>query len=75
MRIIAIGLLAATAFVGACTQSDTGNEATNAEATAKPTLSLTRLDCGSATIKNFDAFFHNTPITWTSKVTALPASG
>ena len=61
MRKIAIGLLAATAFVGACNQSDTGNEATNAEATAKPTLSLTRLDCGTATIKDFDAFFSDKP--------------
>ena len=61
MRRIAIGLLAATALVGACTQSDTGNESANADAAAKPALSLTRLDCGTATIKDFDAFFSDRP--------------
>ncbi len=62
MRKIATGLLAATAFVSACTQpAGNGNEATNAEATGKPALSLTRLDCGTATIKDFDAFFSDKP--------------
>ena len=62
MRKIAIGLLAATAFVGACTQpAGDGNETANAEAAAKPTLSLTRLDCGTATIKDFDGFFSDKP--------------
>jgi len=62
MRKIANGLLVATALVGACTPpAGDGNEATNAEATAKRSLSLTRLDCGTATIKDFDAFFSDKP--------------
>ena len=57
-------LLAATALAG-CRVSDTGgnaaaNEAAPATAQAAE-LSLTRLDCGTATIKNFDAFFSDRP--------------
>jgi glyoxylase-like metal-dependent hydrolase (beta-lactamase superfamily II) len=62
MRKMATGLLVATAFVCACTQpAEDGSQATNAEATAKSRLSLTRLDCGTATIKDFDAFFSDKP--------------
>ncbi len=63
-------LLLATAALAACRVQETGEAETNApaaaatnaaapEATAQ--LSLTRLDCGTATIKNFDAFFSDRP--------------
>lgn len=55
-------LLAATAFlVGACTPSNSSaqNEGTANASAVK--LSLTRLDCGTATIKNFDKFFSDKP--------------
>ena len=57
-------LLAATAIAG-CRVSDSpgnapANEAAPAAAQAAE-LSLTRLDCGTATIKNFDAFFSDRP--------------
>jgi len=58
-------LLAATAIlVGACSSSDPAaqNEAvTNQPAATTAKLSLTRLDCGTATIKDFDAFFSDKP--------------
>ncbi len=54
-------LLAATALAG-CRVSDTpGNAAANEAAPQAAELSLTRLDCGTATIKNFDAFFSDRP--------------
>ena len=57
-------LLAATFFlVGACSSSNSSTEdeaASNQLATAAK-LSLTRLDCGTATIKDFDAFFSDKP--------------
>lgn len=59
-------LTAAALAVAGCTASPGGNEATgnaasNAAASAAAALSLTRLDCGSATIKNFDSFFSDRP--------------
>ena len=58
-------LFAATAFlVGACSSPDTSsqNEAVaNQPAAAAAKLSLARLDCGTATIKNFDKFFSDKP--------------
>ena len=63
MRKIAAGLLVATLFIGACGQSATDGEnaVANADTAAKPALTLTRLDCGTATIKDFDAFFSDKP--------------
>jgi len=61
-------LLVATAFlVGACSSSDSAaqNEAVANQASSQPTsmtkLSLSRLDCGTPTIKNFDKFFSDKP--------------
>ena len=62
MRKIAVMVLAASAL-SACTQSQPGggNEAVNTAEPKQATLRLTRLDCGSATIKDFDAFFSDKP--------------
>jgi glyoxylase-like metal-dependent hydrolase (beta-lactamase superfamily II) len=60
-------LLAVTALAGACSPSTSSaqNEAVANQPGAAPAtsakLSLTRLDCGSATIKNFDKFFSDKP--------------
>ena len=60
-------LLTATAALAACApeaadQRGGNAAATNAAATGDAAqLSLTRLDCGTATIKNFDAFFSDRP--------------
>jgi N-acyl homoserine lactone hydrolase len=60
-------LLAATVLAGACSPSNSSaqNEAANDALAAKPAaaakLSLTRLDCGTPTIKNFDKFFSDKP--------------
>lgn len=61
-------LLLATAalFAGACSPSDpaTKNNAASSEtasAGGAAKLSLTRLDCGTPTIKNFDKFFSDKP--------------
>ena len=64
MHRLSMVLLAATALAG-CRVSDSpgnapANEAAPADAQAAQ-LSLTRLDCGTATIKNFDAFFSDRP--------------
>ena len=64
MPKIAISLLAGAALVSACSQSEpaSGNEAAaNAAVPARQALSLTHLDCGTATIKDFDAFFSDKP--------------
>ena len=68
MRYLVAGLLGAAAFATtACGTSEpqARNEpsATNETASAqKPSeLSLTRLDCGTPTIKNFDKFFSDKP--------------
>ena len=59
-------LLLATVALAACRVQEAGEAETNAPAAAGTNtpapqaaakLSLTRLDCGTATIKNFDAFF------------------
>jgi N-acyl homoserine lactone hydrolase len=62
MRKIVVMLLAASAL-SACTQSQPGggNEAVNTAEPKQGPLTLTRLDCGSATIKDFDAFFSDKP--------------
>ena len=62
----ALLLAACSLLVGACSQSEPSarNEAiANQSATSggAAKLSLTRLDCGSATIKNFDKFFSDKP--------------
>ncbi len=55
-------LLGGAAALAACTQASSGNEdAAKAASPAAAALSLTRLDCGTATIKNFDAFFSDRP--------------
>ena len=62
MRKILVIMLAAGAL-GACTQSEFGgaNEAVNAAEPKQAALTLTRLDCGTATIKDFDGFFSDKP--------------
>ena len=59
-------LLFATVALAACRVQESGEAETNAPANAAAPqataqLSLTRLDCGTATIKNFDAFFSDRP--------------
>jgi glyoxylase-like metal-dependent hydrolase (beta-lactamase superfamily II) len=57
-------LLAATALAGCRVSDSPGDAAANQAAPAAAQaveLSLTRLDCGTATIKNFDAFFSDRP--------------
>ena len=56
-------LLAATALAGCRVSETPGNAPDDAAPTAAeaPVLSLTRLDCGTATIKNFDSFFSDRP--------------
>lgn len=59
MRRLSLLLLAASATAG-CRVSETPDNAAPAAAEAAE-LSLTRLDCGTATIKNFDSFFSDRP--------------
>lgn len=58
-------LLLATVALAACRVQESGEAETNAPANAAAPqaaeLSLVRLDCGTATIKNFDAFFSDRP--------------
>ena len=56
-------LLAATALAGCRVSNSPSNAAANEAAPAAQAadLSLTRLECGTATIKNFDAFFSDRP--------------
>ena len=65
MRKIVPGLLFATAAITACapSSSETNNQAVSADApsTQSAALSLTRVDCGTPTIKNFDKFFSDKP--------------
>jgi len=65
MRTIVLGLLFATAAMTACapSSSETNNQAVSADApsTQSAALSLTRVDCGTPTIKNFDKFFSDKP--------------
>jgi glyoxylase-like metal-dependent hydrolase (beta-lactamase superfamily II) len=66
MRNLTFGLLAVAALLSSCgDRSASENEAaSNAAATvpaAAAKISLARLDCGSATIKNFDKFFSDKP--------------
>ena len=60
-----VTLLLATVALAACRVEDSGEAETNAPANAAAPqaaeLSLVRLDCGTATIKNFDAFFSDRP--------------
>lgn len=62
MRTVA--LLLATAALAACKPAASANEAAADNPAAPATaakVSLTRLDCGSITIKNFDKFFSDRP--------------
>ena len=65
MRTIVLGLLFASVAMAACTPStsETNNQATapDAPSTQSAALSLTRLDCGTPTIKDFDKFFSDKP--------------
>ena len=65
MRTIVLGLLFATAAMTACapSSSETNNQTVSADApsTQSAALSLTRVDCGTPTIKNFDKFFSDKP--------------
>ena len=63
MRNLIVGLLAATALAtSACGTSEPNNSAANAGTSEpEPALTLARLDCGTATIKDFDAFFSDRP--------------
>jgi glyoxylase-like metal-dependent hydrolase (beta-lactamase superfamily II) len=59
-------LIAATLLAGACSASNPsarneGDNASAAQPAAAARLSLTRLDCGTPTIKNFDKFFSDKP--------------
>ena len=55
---VAAALLVATA----CTQSTPNNDTAAAgPSSATPRVTLARLDCGNATIKDFDAFFSDRP--------------
>lgn len=62
MRRTVLGLLAATALIAGCSRDPAENEVARDDVPAGPAaLTLTRLDCGSATIKNFDQFFSDQP--------------
>jgi glyoxylase-like metal-dependent hydrolase (beta-lactamase superfamily II) len=66
MKLRAILATCAILALAACNQggdtADNGAAATNAEAPAAAAdLTLTRLDCGTATIKDFDKFFSDRP--------------
>jgi glyoxylase-like metal-dependent hydrolase (beta-lactamase superfamily II) len=63
MHRLTLLLLAATAIAGCRISETPGNTPDNAAAAPAeaPVLTLTRLDCGSATIKDFDAFFSDRP--------------
>jgi glyoxylase-like metal-dependent hydrolase (beta-lactamase superfamily II) len=66
MRNLTFGLLAVAALLSSCgDRSASENEVASTAATTAPTaaakISLARLDCGSATIKNFDKFFSDKP--------------
>ena len=54
-------LLLASAALAACGESADQPQANAPAANAAAQLSLTRLDCGTATIKNFDSFFSDRP--------------
>jgi N-acyl homoserine lactone hydrolase len=66
MRKMIVAVLGATTLaISACGGSpeDAQNQSASANTTepATPALTLTRLDCGTATIKDFDAFFSDKP--------------
>ena len=66
MRKMIVAVLGATTLaISACGESpeDAQNQSASANTTepATPALTLTRLDCGTATIKDFDAFFSDKP--------------
>ena len=62
MHRVSMLLMAVTALAG-CRVSETPGDAPDnaAPAATEASLTLTRLDCGTATIKNFDAFFSDRP--------------
>jgi glyoxylase-like metal-dependent hydrolase (beta-lactamase superfamily II) len=63
MRKFSLLFLAATAMAGCRVSETSANSPDNAPAAPAegPALTLARLDCGSATIKDFDAFFSDRP--------------
>jgi len=63
MRKLSLLLLAATAMAGCRVSESPANSPDNAAAASAeaPPITLARLDCGSATIKDFDAFFSDRP--------------
>jgi glyoxylase-like metal-dependent hydrolase (beta-lactamase superfamily II) len=64
MRNLTFGLLAVAALLSSCGDRSASENAAAPNATSPATaakISLARLDCGSATIKNFDKFFSDKP--------------
>jgi N-acyl homoserine lactone hydrolase len=64
MRNLTFGLLAVAALLSSCGERSASENAATPNATSPATaakISLARLDCGSATIKNFDKFFSDKP--------------
>ena len=64
MRNLTFGLLAVAALLSSCGERSASENAAAPNATSPATaakISLARLDCGSATIKNFDNFFSDKP--------------
>jgi N-acyl homoserine lactone hydrolase len=64
MRNLTFGLLAVAALLSSCGERSASENAAAPNATspaAAAKISLARLDCGSATIKNFDKFFSDKP--------------
>ena len=61
VAVLATTTLAISACGGAPEEAHNQPTPANAAETAKPAISLTRLDCGTATIKDFDAFFSDKP--------------
>ena len=64
MRNSTFGLLAVAALLSSCGERSASENAAAPNATSPATaakISLARLDCGSATIKNFDKFFSDKP--------------
>ena len=64
MRNLTFGLLAVAALLSSCGERSASENAAAPNATSPATaakISLARLDCGSATIKNFDKFFSDKP--------------
>jgi N-acyl homoserine lactone hydrolase len=61
VAVLATTTLAISACSGSPEDAQDRSAPANAIEAAKPAMSLTRLDCGTATIKDFDAFFSDKP--------------